>query len=60
MGLCFSVTCDRKGCKAGHSITFEREEETYGDLLQVLRDAGWTLGEAVLCPDCGGDEERDD
>jgi len=59
MGLHFSACCDGDGCGAGHSISFDSEDETYGDLLQALRDAGWTLGEEVLCPDCGGDEEQD-
>lgn len=58
MGLHFRVRCDK--CLQGQSVTFESEDETYGDLLQMLRDAGWTLGEKVFCSDCGGDEEQDD
>lgn len=54
----FGIRCDK--CMVGQAVTFDSEDETYGDLLQMLRDAGWTLGEKVLCADCGGDEEQDD
>lgn len=58
MGLHFRVSCDN--CLQGQDVSFDSEDETYGDLLQALRDAGWTLGEEVLCAECGRDEEQDD
>jgi hypothetical protein len=43
MAIHINVVCDHDGCKLCQSIGFEQFEETWGDLIKALYDAGWKL-----------------
>jgi hypothetical protein len=50
------VACDEDGCGRAQSAGFDRRDETYGDLLDALAEAGWEVGEdgRLRCPECAG------
>lgn len=35
--------CDDEDCSIMQGVEFEQEQETYGDLLSTMREAGWTI-----------------
>lgn len=57
MGLHINICCDF--CREGQSLAFDGLEETYRDLIDAVRTAGWrvTLSEKhwvveACCPSC--------
>lgn len=56
--LHITIHCSVRGCRNRQALGFEKESETYGELLEAIRGQGWVLQmmgtnpEEARCPPC--------
>jgi len=60
MSWYLNLVCDTEDCKALQSFGFERENETFGEVIEAMKGVGWTFeDDRALCPACSGENSND-
>jgi len=55
-----NLVCDTEDCKTIQPFGFERENETFGEVIEAMKGIGWTFeGDRALCPMCSPEEIKD-
>ncbi len=64
MPLYVTLVCDEPDCNAAEGLAFDSQDETYGDLISAIREAGYQIEDEtapraetfsrgrVRCPKC--------